>query len=161
MIPRFYKHIRYWSNEAINRESTAKLLYDHSNNCLKTRKVYLLSYKKKYGDFVPAVCGPGDIRLSRAEIISGSNSNKAGRAETERWVVNLWFVAIQPDHETLDVLECGMWSTLSAAHRDLKSLDATPSGQTNSHGSPMERFVAAVPLRHVSHLSDALIGQAR
>ena len=43
----------------------------------------------------------------------------------------------------------------------MESLDATPSGQTNSHGRPMERFVASVPLRHVSHLSDALIGQAR
>ena len=89
---------------------------EHSTNCLKTRKVYLLSDKKKYGDFVPAVCGSGDIRLSRAEIIHGSNSNKAGRAETERWVVNPWFVAIQPDHETLDVPECGTWSTLSAVH---------------------------------------------
>ena len=103
----------------------------------------------------------GDIRLSRAEIIHGSNSNKDGRAETERWVVNPWFVAIQPDHETLDVPECGTWSTLSAAHRDLESLDATPSGQTNSLERPMERFVASVPLRHDSHLSDTLIDQAR
>ena len=54
----------------------------------------------------------GDIRLSRTEIIHGSNCNKDGRAETERWVVNPW-------------------------------------------------FVASVPLKHVSHLSDALIGQAR
>ena len=75
--------------------------------------------------------------------------------------MNPWFVAIQPDHETLDVPKCGTWSTLSAAHRDLESLDATPSGQTNSHGRRMERFVASVPLRHVSHLSEALIGQAR
>ena len=134
---------------------------DHSTNCLKTTKVYILSDKKKYRDFVPAVCGSGDIRLFRAEIIYGSNSNKAGRAETERWVANPWFVAIQPDHETLDVPECGTWSTLSAAHRDLKSLDATASGQPNSHGRPMERFVASVPLRHVSQLSNALIGQAR
>ena len=160
VIPGFHKRIRNWWNEAIVHESTAKTMEEHITNCLKTRTVYLLSDKKKYGDFVPAVCGPGDIRLSRAEIIHSSNSNKAGGAETERWVVNPWFVAIQPDHETLDVPECGTWSTLSAAHRNLESLDATPSGQTNSHGCPTERFVAFVPLRHVSHLSDALIGQA-
>ena len=76
-------------------------------------------------------------------------------------MVNPWFVVIQPDHETLDVPECGTWSTLSAVHRDLESLDATPSSQTNFHGRPMQRFVASVTLRHVSHLSDALIGQAR
>ena len=116
VIPGFHKHIQNWLNEAIKCESTAKLPDDHSTNCLKTRKVYLLSDKRKYGDFVPAVCGSGDIRLSRAEIIYGLNSNKAGRAETERWAVNPWFVAIQPDHETLDVPECGTWSTLSAVH---------------------------------------------
>ena len=161
MILGFHKHIQNWWNEAFHHESTAKLLDDHNTNCLKTRKVYLLSDKKKYGDFVPAVCSPGDIRLPREEIIYGSNSNKAGRAEIERWVVNPSFLAIQLDHETLDMPECGTWSTLSAAHRDLESVDATPSGQTNSHGCPMERFVASVPLRNVSHLSDALIGQAR
>ena len=78
VIPRFHKHIRNWWNEAINRESTAKLLDDHSTKSLKTRKLFLLSDKMKYGDFVPAVCGPGDIRLSRAEIIHGSNFNKVG-----------------------------------------------------------------------------------
>ena len=71
------------------RESTNKTIYDHSTNCLKTRKVYLPDDKNKYGDFVPAVCGPGDIRLSKVEIIYGSNSNKDSRAETERRVINL------------------------------------------------------------------------
>ena len=42
VIPGFHKHIRNWWNEAINRDSTAKLLDNHSTNCLKTRKVYLL-----------------------------------------------------------------------------------------------------------------------
>ena len=84
MLFRSYKNIRHWWNEAIVRESTKKTMYDHSTNCLKTRKVYLPANKKKYGDVVPAVYGPRDIRLSRAEIIHGSNSNKDGRAETER-----------------------------------------------------------------------------
>ena len=160
-IPGFRKHIRNCWNDAIVRESTAKTMEEHNSNCLKTRQVYLLADKKKYRDFVPAVCGPWDIELSRPEIIHGSNFNKAERAETARWVMNPWFVAIQPDHETLGVPEFGTWSTLSPAYRDLESLDATPSGQTNSHGRPMERFVASGPLRHVSHLFDALIGQAR
>ena len=68
-------------NETIVHESTNKTMYDHSTNCLKTQKVYLPADKKKYGDFVPAVYGPGDIRLSKAEIIHGSDSNKDGSEE--------------------------------------------------------------------------------
>ena len=98
------------------RERTKKTMDDYSTNCQKTRKVYLPTDKKKYSAFVPSVYCPVDISLSKAEIIHGSNSNKDGRAETERWVVNTWFVAIQPDHETLDMPECDTWSALSAAH---------------------------------------------
>ncbi|KAF8454054.1 hypothetical protein BDZ91DRAFT_807668 [Kalaharituber pfeilii] len=49
------------------------------NNTLKTDSIFIASDKLKYGDFVPAICGPGDIRISRPEIIHGSASNKAGK----------------------------------------------------------------------------------
>ena len=49
--------------------------------------------------------------MSRTEIIHGSAGNKEGKAETTRWVINPWFVAIRPDHGTLDVPECGTWAS--------------------------------------------------
>ena len=122
---------------------------------------YLPSDKKIYGNFIHAVCRTGDIRVSRSKIIHGSISNKAGKAETERWVVNPWFVTIRPNYKTLDVAECGMRTTLGRAHRDLNVMVSTPFGETNSHRRPLRRFPASVPLKHISHLSDTLVGQTR
>ena len=51
---------------------------DHNGNCLKINDLYRVEDKEKYGDFVPAVCGPGDIRISRPEITHGSTSGKDG-----------------------------------------------------------------------------------
>ena len=47
------------------------------------------------------------------------------------------------------------------SHRDLLALPSTPSGQTNTHGRPIGRFPASLPLRHISNLCDALIGQSK
>ena len=48
---------------------------EHNGNCLNTNDIYTPQDKTKYGDFVPAVCGPGDIHMSRAETLNGSTSN--------------------------------------------------------------------------------------
>ena len=85
----------------------------HNSNCLKTNNIYTKKDKIKYGPHTPAVCGPGDIRVSRAEILHGSTATKKGVANNIRWVVNLWFVGLQPDHLNLDVLEEGTWETIS------------------------------------------------
>jgi hypothetical protein len=83
------------------------------------------------------------------------------RAESTRWVVNPWFVWIQSDHETLDIPESGSWSEVAAAHRDLTAIKGTLSGQINTHGLPPCSFPAAVSLRGISALSDALVGLRR
>ncbi|KAF8453402.1 hypothetical protein BDZ91DRAFT_808010 [Kalaharituber pfeilii] len=158
IVPGFHNHIKDCQGRL--RSKGGKNI-DHNGNTLKTDGIFTAGDKLKYGDFVPAICGPGDIRISRPEIIHGSASNKAGKAETSRWVVNPWFVGIQDDHETLDVPESGSWTTVAAAHRDLMATNGTPSGQINIHGYPTHRFPAAVALRHISALSDALIGQRR
>ena len=164
VVPGFHKVINTWWEEVLQREKdnlNARKVSNHNGNCLKTNDIFTASDKKVYSDFIPAICGPGDIRISRAEIIYGSASNKQGRADSIRWVVNPCFVAIQADHETLDVPECGTWTSVAASHSDLLASSSTPSGQTNIHGRPMERFPASVLLHHKSHLSDALIGQCR
>ena len=114
---------------------------------------------EKYGRLVPAVCGAGDIRVSRPEILHGSTANKEGLAESSHWVMNPWFVGVQDDHETLDVPESGTWSSVAATHRDLLATKGTPSGQGNIHRFSPYRFPAAVTMRHISALSDALVGQ--
>ena len=78
-----------------------------------------------------------------------------------RWGVNPLFVGIQSDHETTDILESGSWSTIASYHWGLEVPKTTPSRQSNSHGYPLKRFPASIPLRHISHISDALVGLTR
>ena len=84
----------------------------HNSNCLRTNRIYTKKDKIKYSYHVPVVRGPGDIRVSRAEIFYGSTATKKGAANNIRWVVNPWFVGLQPDHLTLDVPEEGTWETI-------------------------------------------------
>ena len=50
---------------------------------------------------------------------------------------------------------------MAATHRDLVATGGTTSGQVNTNGFPPYRFLAAVAVRHISGLSDALVGQRR
>ena len=89
VVPGFHRHIGAWWQEVLERDNTRWDPANHSGNCLKTNDVFKAEDKEKYGDFVPAVCGPEDIRISRAEIIHGSAADKDGKAGDERrWVVN-------------------------------------------------------------------------
>ncbi len=68
-----------------------------------------------------------------------------------------WFVSVQDDSETLEVIEGGTWLDLLAAHRDLTSLKATPSGLANMYGAIPYRFLAAVEVSRLRALSDVLV----
>lgn len=162
VVPGFHNVIKDWWRDVEARgQGLTKSGKPHKGNCTKTNEIYSKADEQKYGKLVPCVCGPGDIRVSRPEILHGSTANKDGYAESQRWVVNPWFVGIQDDHETLDVPESGTWASIAQTHRDLLATNGTPSGQTNIHGRPMERFPASVALRNISALSDALIGLRR
>ena len=76
-------------------------------------------------------------------------------------MVNPWFVGIQSDHETTDIPESGNWSTIASYHGGMEAPKTTPSGQSNSHGYPLKRFPTSLPLRHISHISDAFVGLTR
>jgi len=166
VVPGFHKKILKWWRGVVAKgeaESSGKFrrAINHDGNTLKTDEIYTPADAKKYGKLVPAVCRPGDIRISRPEILHGSTANKEGVAETSRWVVNPWFVGIQDAHETLDVPESGSWSSVSAIHRDLNATNGTPSRQINTHGYTPYRFLAGVTMRNISTLFDALVGQRR
>ena len=85
----------------------------------------------------PDVCGPGDVRVIRSEILHGSTSNEDGKAESVRWVVNICFVGTQPDHKTTEIPESRTWSELATFHREFTAPKTIPSEQQNSHGYPL------------------------
>ena len=164
VVPGFHRKLRQWWKDVVIREDAgviSRAAGDHNGNCLKINDLYRIEDKERYGDFVPAVCGPGDIHVSRPEIIHGSTLGRDGKSGGMRWVVNPWFVGIQSDHETRDIPESGSWSTIASYHRSLEAPKTMPSGQSNSHGYLIKRFAASIPLRHISHISDALVGLTR
>ena len=133
----------------------------HDGNCQRVDRTYRPEDRAEFGDWIPAVCPPGGLRITRPEIIHGSASLSNSKADSERLVLNPWFVGIQKDHQVLDIPECGTWETLVNAHRDLSTLPTTPSGQVNIHGHPKFRFPSSIEFRGFSAISDALIGQRK
>ncbi|EAS32718.2 uncharacterized protein CIMG_03742 [Coccidioides immitis RS] len=71
------------------------------------------------------------------------------------------YVAIQEDHERLEVNEAGTWSQLFAAHRDLVPGPSSPSGHSNCYASVPYRFPTAIQLQGLEAISDALVGRVR
>ena len=119
VVPGFHRKLRQWWTDVLIREDSRVInsaASDHNGNCLKTNDLYRVEDKEKYGNFVAAVCGPGDIRVSRPEIVHGSTPRKDGKSGGMRWVVNPWFVGIQSDHETTYIPEFGSWSTIASHH---------------------------------------------
>ena len=72
-----------------------------------------------------------------------------------------WFVGVQDDLESLEVIEGGTWTELAHAHRDMVSPRATPSGLANRYGAIPYRFPAATEISGLGPLSDALVCRRR
>ena len=137
VVPGFHGRLRHWWTDVLISEDSGvinRAASDHNSNCLKTNDLYQVEDQEKYGNLVPAVCGPCDIRVSRPEIIHSSTSVKDGKSGGMRWVVNPWFVGIDSDHETTDIPESGSGSTIASYHRGFEAPKTTPSGQSNSQG---------------------------
>lgn len=79
------------------------------------------------------ICSPGEIRLSHPALPHGSTGPYAKQI---RRTVLPWYVRIEEDHHTLEVLESGTWEDLAAAHRDLMPGPCTPSGFSVNYGVP-------------------------
>jgi len=170
VIPGFEKHIEEWWKRVVawshnwhpphaNRNkatNTAKT--EHRGNTTKCDTIYLKEDRKDFGDFAPCLCALGDIVISKPTIPHGSAAGKDKCGNSVRWVVNPWFVGIQADLCTTDIVECGDWSILAAAHRDQMLIHNTPSGQIAKRGHPTERFPGSLEFRGFGALSDALIG---
>ena len=102
-------------------------------------------------------CRRGEVRVTLPHIPHGQD----GPATFHRRTMLPWMVALQDDLENLEIVEAGSFSELSAAHRDLISPRATPSGLANRYGAIPYRFAAAVEISGFSALSDALVCRRR
>ncbi|CAM6002997.1 unnamed protein product [Sphagnum balticum] len=84
-----------------------------------------------------------------------------GPAVRERRILLPWLVGVQDDLTSLEVVEGGSWEMLAAAHRDMTSPAATPSGLANRYGAIPYKFPAAVEVTGLGALSDALVCRRR
>jgi len=102
-------------------------------------------------------CKPGEVRITLPSIPHGST----GPATMVRRTLLPWFVAVQDDEESLEVVEGGTWGDLATAHRDFTAPRATPSGLPNRYGAIPYRFPASVELCGLGGISDALVCRRR
>jgi hypothetical protein len=102
-------------------------------------------------------CQRGEVKVFVPHLPHGAD----GTTSDVRRTMFPWYVGVQDDHETLDVIEGGTWSDLALSHRDLTAPKATPSGLPNRHGIIPYRFPAAVEIAGLGALSDALVCRRR
>jgi hypothetical protein len=110
---------------------------------------------RDFGPWVQQPCAAGAVRISMPHLPHGST----GPCTCVRRTLFPWYVAIQDDHLTLEVVEGGTWNDLSQAHRDLVPAAKTPSGHPFMYGRVPFKFPAAVELSGLGALSDALVGR--
>ena len=119
-----------------------------------TEQMFTKEDSQKLGiDWKRVPCRQGEVRVTLPHILHRADGPSIGVRRT----MLLWFVGVQDDNETLEVIEGGTQSDLSAAHRDLTSPKATPSGLANRYRAILYRFLAAVELSRLGALSDALV----
>jgi Phytanoyl-CoA dioxygenase (PhyH) len=107
--------------------------------------------------WVAVPCKAGDARITQPHLPHGAK----GPAVRVRRTILPWYVALQSDHDHLEIAEGGTFNDLSKAHRDLVSGPATPSGLANRYGDIRFPFPAAVHVEGLGVLSDALVGRTR
>lgn len=108
-------------------------------------------------DWKRVPCQAGEVRVSLPHLPHGADGPSAGVRRT----MLPWFVGVQDDMESLEVIEGGTWSQLSEAHRDMTAPKATPSGLANMYGAIPYRFPAAVEVTGLGAISDALVCRRR
>jgi hypothetical protein len=149
IVPGFHHHAVEWYNRLVKRGT------EPTGTTTNAIKLYLPEDEQAFGSFQPQVCGPGDVRITRPEIIHGSTPN----ASIPRRVIYPWFTAIQEDHATLEITGQLSWGEVAACHRDMLAPRSGVGGDTVSFSCPVYRFAAGIHMPSSSALSDALIGR--
>ena len=108
----------------------------------------------KYGRPEPSPCPAWGIRLSRADIIHGSTKE----GNQLRRTITPWFTGINEDHKSLENPDCMNWKELSKCHRHLTGPTKESLGDKPRQGVAGIRFPAAVPIKSLYSLPQALVG---
>lgn len=105
--------------------------------------------------YVPSPCRRGDLRINAPHLPHLQPSTPT----QNRRVINSWFVAINADEETLEDSSLGSLDSVIEAHRYLKHPRQSPVLNFRRGQKYPYPFPAAVEVRGLGPLSDALIGQ--
>ena len=151
VVPGFYRYVREWWGKAqlrgnLKREGPIHEMGD----------IYSKEDEDIYGKFVLAVCRRGDVRPTLPRIVNGS----IGKNLRRRRVVHPCLVGVNSDHHIVDLGEIVSWEEVSRAHRDISPMQVGPVGERHRFVVG-EGFAAAIEMRGVSTLGDALLGARR
>ncbi|KJF61211.1 uncharacterized protein CIMG_13500 [Coccidioides immitis RS] len=92
--------------------------------------MYTKDDKRKFGiRWTNIICKPGDVQITSSLL-----SHRAhGPCKKIQHTMLFWYVAIQEDHEHLEVNKAGTWFQLSTAYRDLVPGPLSPSSHSNCY----------------------------
>ena len=141
--------IRTWYNRWQDKISNG---YVHN-----MRKVYNKQDEADFGPFEPVPCKAGQVRITQPHLPHGAR----GPAQAARRTILPWYVRVQDDNSTLEIVEAGTWEELSIAHISKTLPPATPSGYGVQYGKPPYRFPGSGTFISQSPISQALVGRRR
>lgn len=121
------------------------------------RHVYQKRDEQEFGEFEPVPCKAGQVRITQPHLPHGA----LGPAQGARRTILPWYVRVQEDNSTLEIVESGTWEELSIAHTCKSLPPATPSGYGVMYGKPPYRFPGSTTFLSRSPLSQALVGRRR
>ena len=153
ILPGMHRHIQAWDEVLTARgRSTGALVHRICDD------MFTPDDEKQFDtQWTPQPCRRGQVRVTLPHLPHGAY----GPAKGTRRTMLPWFCGLQSDLETLEVIEGGTWSDLSAAHRDMVAARLSPSGLPNRYGAIPFAFPAAVELAGLGALSDALVCRRR
>jgi hypothetical protein len=117
-------------------------------------KEFTAEDKKEFNiDWTPVPCKALEVRITQPYLPHGAK----GLAVRARRTMLPWFIGLQQDLETLEIVEGGSWLELAIAHTRLDTGPCTLSGLPNKYGALLFPFPGAVSITGLSPLSDALV----
>ena len=102
-------------------------------------------------------CKAGQVRIKQPYLPHGAR----GPAQAARRTIIPWYVRVQDDNSTLEIVKAGTWEELSIANISKILPPATPSGYGVQYGKPPYRFPGFSTFLSQSPISQALVGRRR
>ena len=116
-----------------------------------------------FGSFTPVPCQKGEVRVTLPIVPYGLRDIRENSKVQVRRTMSPGFVAIDDDHQTMEIPEMETWADISQAHANHMPLGHQPSGAPNVYADMIPYpFQGTCKLRLAGHpLSEALLGRER